>query len=257
MIHPTAIIDPSAEVEEGVHVGPYSVIGPEVSIERGTRVASHVVITGRTRIGRDNEIFQFASLGDAPQDKKYSGEATELVIGDRNTIREYCTFNRGTVQDKGVTTIGDDNWIMAYVHVAHDCVVGDNTIFANCATLAGHVAVGDFAILGAFTTTHQFCRIGAYSFSAMSTFINKDVPPFVRYSGNPAEPHGINVEGMRRQGFSSDDITGLRRAYKTLYKSGLRLTEAVEAVAAQEGGNRALEIFSAWLQAESTRSVIR
>lgn len=257
MIHPTAIIDTTAELDEGVEVGPFSVIGPGVRIGSGTRIASHVVITGRTRIGRDNEIFQFASLGDAPQDKKYSGEPTELVIGDRNTIREYCTFNRGTVQDKGVTTIGNDNWIMAYVHVAHDCVVGNNTIFANCATLAGHVEVGDFAILGAFTTTHQFCRIGAYSFSAMSTFINKDVPPFVRYSGNPAQPHGLNVEGLRRQGFTGDDIAGLRRAYKMLYKSGLRLTEAVEGIAEHKGESRALDLFAGWLQAESTRSVIR
>ena len=257
MIHPTAVIDPEARIAPDVIIGPYTVIGAQVEIGPGTRIGPHAVIHGPSRIGRENRIHAFCSLGDAPQDKKYSGEATSLVIGDGNTIREYCTFNRGTVQDKGVTTIGNDNWIMAYVHVAHDCVVGDDTILANCATLAGHVEVGDYACMGAFTTTHQFCRVGAHSFSAMSTFINKDVPPFVRYSGNPAKPHGVNREGLKRRGWTPGQIEDLRKAYKLVYKSGLRLTEAREAVAALAVEKPAIVPFAAWLNANSSRSIIR
>ena len=257
VIHPTAIVDPTSHIAEDARIGPYAVIGANVEIGSGTCIGSHAVIQGPTRIGKNNRISSFCSLGDAPQDKKYSGETTSLVIGDGNTIREYCTFNRGTVQDKGVTTIGNDNWIMAYVHVAHDCVVGDDTILANCATLAGHVEVGDHACLGAFTTTHQFCRIGAHSFSAMSTFINKDVPPFVRYAGNPAKPHGINGKGLKRRGWTIAQMEDLRGAYKLLYKSGLRLTEARQAVAELAARKPTIALFAEWLQVDSERSIIR
>ena len=257
LIHPTVVVDPAARIAKDVRIGPYSVIGPHVEIDSGTWVGPHVVINGPTRIGRENRIYPFCSLGDIPQDKKYSGESTSLVIGDRNTIREYCTFNRGTLQDKGVTTIGSENWIMAYVHVAHDCVVGDDTILANCATLAGHVEVGDHACLGAFTTTHQHCRIGAHSFSAMSTFVNKDVPPFVRYSGNPAKPHGINGEGLKRRGWTSGQVEDMRKAYKLLYRSRLRLTKARQAIAELAEQTPSIALFAEWLQADSGRSIIR
>ena len=257
MIHAGAIVDPSARIAGDVEIGSYTIIGAGVEIDSGTWVGPHVVISGCTRIGKNNRIYSFCSLGDAPQDKKYQGEETALVIGDGNTIREYCTFNRGTVQDKGVTTIGHRNWIMAYVHVAHDCVVGDDTILANAATLAGHVEVGDHACMGAFTTTHQFCRIGAHSFSAMSTFINKDVPPYVRYSGNPAQPHGINGKGLRRLGYTARQIEDLRQAYKLIYKKGLRLTDAKQAVAELASASPVVAEFSRWLRAHSARGIIR
>lgn len=227
MIHPQAVVDPRAELADDVTVGPFAVIGPDVRIDSGTSVGPHAVIEGPTRIGRDNRIYQFVSLGTAPQDKKYRGEPTELIIGDRNLIREYCTFNRGTVQDLGYTKIGSDNWIMAYVHLAHDCVVGDHTIFANGATLAGHVTIEDYAILGGFTLVHQFVRVGAYAFTGMGSAVSRDVPPYVTASGNLAEPHGLNAEGLRRNGFAAEQIARLRRAYKTLYRSGLRLEEAL------------------------------
>ena len=229
-IHPTAQVDPAARLDENVAIGAYSVIGAGVEIGAGTTVGPHVVIEGPTRIGRDNRIFQFASLGAAPQDKKYAGEPTRLEIGDRNTIREFCTFNRGTAQDAGVTRVGDDNWIMAYVHLAHDCQVGSKTIFANNAQLAGHVHVGDWAILGGFTVVHQFVRIGAHCITAMGTILLQDVPPYVTASGNPAAPHGINSEGLKRRGFSPDVIAAIKRAYKTLYRSGLKLEEAAAAI---------------------------
>ena len=257
MIHPTEGVDADAQIAPDTEIGPYAVIGAGVVIGARTSVGPHTVIYGPTRIGVENRIHAFCSLGDAPQDKKYADEATALVIGDRNVIREYCTFNRGTVQDKGVTTIGHDNWIMAYVHIAHDCVVGDQTILANCATLAGHVEVGDYACMGAFTTTHQFCRVGAHSFSAMSTFINKDVPPFVRYAGNPAQPHGVNGKGLKRRGWTAAEIEDLRQAYKLLYKSGLRLVEARQAIAELAERKPALAPFAAWLLADSSRSIIR
>jgi UDP-N-acetylglucosamine acyltransferase len=197
-----------------------------VEIGDGTRIGPHVVIEGHTRIGRDNEIFQFCSIGAVPQDKKYDDEETRLEIGDRNTIREYCSFNVGTSQDAGVTRMGSDNWVMAYVHVAHDCQVGDHTIFANNATLAGHVHVGDWAILGGFTGVHQFVRVGAHSFCGVGTVLLQDLPPFVTVSGNPASPHGINSEGLKRRGFSADDIRVIKRAYKSLYREGLSLEDA-------------------------------
>lgn len=230
MIHPQAAVDPRAELADDVSVGAFAVIGADVQIDSGTTVGPHAVIEGPTRIGKDNRIYQFVSLGTAPQDKKYRGEATELIIGDRNLIREYCTFNRGTVQDLGYTKIGDDNWIMAYVHLAHDCLVGNHTIFANGATLAGHVMIEDYAILGGFSLIHQFVRVGAYAFTGMGSAVSRDVPPYVTASGNLAKPHGLNAEGLRRNGFDDEQIARLRRAYKTLYRAGLRLEEAVDAL---------------------------
>lgn len=230
MIDPRAVVDPSARISEDAHVGPYTVIGAEVEIGPGCWVGPHVVINGPTRMGRDNKIYQFASLGDVPQDMKYGGELTRLEIGERNVVREYCTVNRGTVQGGGVTRVGHDNWIMAYVHIAHDCQVGSGTIFANNASIAGHVSVGDNAILGGFTIVHQFCRIGSHSFTAMGTVLLRDVPPYVMVSGHSAEPHGINAEGLRRRGFSPEQIQALRRAYKLLYKSNLPLKQAVESI---------------------------
>ena len=226
MIHPTAIIHPGAQLGAGVSVGPYSIVGEHVEIGDNTSIGPHVLITGRTRIGTDNRIFQFSSIGEIPQDKKYAGEPTRLEIGNRNTIREFCTLNLGTAQDEGVTRIGDDNWLMAYVHVAHDCQVGNRTIFANNAQIAGHVHVDDWAILGGFTGVHQFCRVGAHVMTAASTLILGDVPPYVMAAGNSATPYGINVEGLKRRGFSADALMTLKRAYRTLYKSGLTLEEA-------------------------------
>ena len=226
MIHATALVDPAARIGANVRIGPYSIIGPQVEIGDGTEVGPHVVIKGHTRIGRDNRIFQFCSLGEVPQDKKYAGEDTRLEIGDRNTIREDCTLNLGTVQDAGVTRVGNDNWIMAYVHIAHDCQVGNRTTFANNAQLAGHVHIDDWAILGGYTGVHQFCRIGAHVMTAVGTVVLQDVPPYLMAAGNTAQPYGINSEGLKRRGFSADAITALKRAYRTLYKSGLMLDEA-------------------------------
>lgn len=230
MIHPTALIDPGADLDEGVEVGPFAVIGPGVEIGAGTRIGPHTVVRGPTRIGRDNVIFQFASVGEDPQDKKYGGEPTRLEIGDRNRIREFVTIHRGTLQDRGVTTIGNDNLFMAYTHVAHDCRIGDQVIMANAASLGGHVEIQDWSILGGFTIVHQFCRIGAHSFCAMGSMLTKDVPPYVTVGGHPAEPRGINSEGLRRRGFSEDAIAAVKRAYRYLYMGGLKLDEALERV---------------------------
>jgi UDP-N-acetylglucosamine acyltransferase len=226
MIHPTAIVEAGAKIGANVEIGPYTLVGANVEIGDNTVIGPHVVIKGHTRIGRDNRIFQFCSLGEIPQDKKYTGEPTRLEIGDRNTIREFCTFNLGTVQDRGATSIGDDNWLMAYVHIAHDCVVGNKTIFANGASLAGHVVVEDWVIFGGFSGVHQFCRIGAHVMTAASSLILQDVPPYVMAAGNSAQPYGIHVEGLKRRGFTAEAITALKRAYRTLYKSGLTLEEA-------------------------------
>ena len=231
-IHSTAMVDPQARLAADVTVGPYSIIGADVEIGPATQVGPHVVIAGHTRIGSRNRIYQFCSIGEAPQDKKYNGEPTRLEIGDDNTIREFCTLNRGTAQDAGVTRVGNHNWIMAYVHIAHDCQVGDHTIFANNAQLAGHVRVGDHAILGGFTVVHQFCRIGAHSITAMGTILLQDLPPFVTASGNAAEPHGINAEGLKRRGHSAAAIAAIKQAYKTLYKSGLSFDAARTQIAA-------------------------
>jgi UDP-N-acetylglucosamine acyltransferase len=231
MIHPSAVIDPAARLGSNVSVGAYSVIGADVEIGNDTWIGPHVVIEGPTRIGRENKIWQFASIGAAPQDKKFHGEHSRLEIGDRNVIREFVTFNRGTEDGGGVTRIGNDNWLMAYVHLAHDCIVGNNVIFANAASLAGHVTVDDWVILGGFTLVHQFCQVGAHAFTSMGSIINRDVPPYVTVAGSFAEPKGINSEGLKRRGFDSDRILSIRRAYKTLYKSGLPLAEAREELA--------------------------
>ena len=256
MIHPTAIVYPGASIAAGVEIGPYTVIGPHVEIGPGCRIGPHAVITGRTRIGRNNRIYQFVSLGEVPQDKKYGGELTQLEIGDDNTIREFCTFNCGTAQDAGVTRVGNDNWIMAYVHLAHDCQVGHHTIFANNAQLAGHVCVGDHAILGGFTVVHQFCHIGAHSITAMGTIVLQDIPPFVTASGNSARPFGINAEGLKRRGLTPATITRLKRAYKTLYKAGLTLDQAKKDLARQTGECPEVQVILDFL-AGSTRGIIR
>ena len=256
MIHPTAIVDPGARIGANVQIGPYSIIGPDVEIGDNTIVGPHVVIKGHTRIGRDNHIFQFCSLGEAPQDKKYAGEPTRLEIGDRNTIREFCTFNLGTVQDQGVTSIGDDNWLMAYVHIAHDCRVGNKTIFANGASLAGHVIVDDWAIFGGFTGIHQFCRIGAHVITAASSLVLQDVPPYLMVAGNTAQPYGIHVEGLKRRGFTAEAITELKRAYRTLYKSGLLLEEAKGKLAEQAKTQPDVQRFVDFLEV-SKRGIVR
>ena len=256
MIHPVAIVDPAARIGANVEIGPYSIIGPDVEIGDDTEIGPHVVIKGHTRIGRENRIFQFCSLGEMPQDKKYAGEPTRLEIGDRNTIREFCTFNLGTVQGGGVTSVGDDNWIMAYVHIAHDCRVANKTIFANGASLAGHVTVDDLVIFGGFTGVHQFCRIGAHVISAASSLVLQDVPPYLMVAGNTAQPYGIHVEGLKRRGFTSEAITELKRAYRTLYKSGLLLEEAKAKLAEQAKTQPDVQLMVDFLEA-SKRGIIR
>jgi UDP-N-acetylglucosamine acyltransferase len=231
LIHPSALIDPRAELDVGVSVGPFAVIGPEVQIGAGTWIGPHTVIQGPARIGRDNRIFQFASVGEIPQDMKYRGEVTRIEIGDRNTIREFATLHRGTAQDAGVTRVADDTLLMAYTHVAHDCQVGSHVILANAASLGGHVKVQDWAILGGFTIVHQFCQLGIHAFCAMGSVVTKDVPPYVTVGGHPAKPHGINVEGLRRRGFDAETIQAIRRGYRFLYKSGLALEQAEAALA--------------------------
>jgi UDP-N-acetylglucosamine acyltransferase len=256
VIDERAIVDPKAEIADGVTIGPYSIIGPDVEIGSDTWIGPHVVIKGPCRIGRENRIFQFNSIGEEPQDKKYGGEPTRLEIGDRNVIREYCTLNRGTVQDLGYTRIGNDNWIMAYVHIAHDCVVGDNTIFANNATLAGHVNIEDYAILGGACLIHQFCTIGAHSFVGMGTATAKDVPPFLMVSGQPAEPHGLNVEGLRRRDFSPEAIKALRQAYRIIYRSGLTVPKALEELASLKDEFEEVARFADFI-AGSERGIVR
>jgi len=228
LIHSTAIIDPSCELANDVSVGAYAIIGPDVRIDSGTDIGPHAVIKGPTRIGKHNRIFQFASVGEDPQDKKYHGEVTYLDIGDHNIIREYVTIHRGTVQDQGITRIGNDNLLMAYTHVAHDCIIGSHVIMANAASLAGHVRVDDYAILGGFSLVHQFCKIGRHSFSAMGSVITRDILPYVMVGGSPTKPHGINTVGLERQGFSLESIRQIRKAYKIVYKSRLKLEEAIQ-----------------------------
>ena len=256
MIHPAAIVDSAARIGANVEIGPYSIIGPDVEIGDDTEIGPHVVIKGHTRIGRENRIFQFCSLGEMPQDKKYAGEPTRLEIGDRNTIREFCTFNLGTVQGGGVTSVGDDNWIMAYVHIAHDCHVANKTIFANGASLAGHVTVDDLVIFGGFTGVHQFCRIGAHVITAASSLVLQDVPPYLMVAGNTAQPYGIHVEGLKRRGFTGEAITELKRAYRTLYKSGLLLEEAKVKLAEQAKTQPDVHLMVDFLEA-SKRGIIR
>ncbi len=227
-VHPTALVDPQAELADDVEVGPYAIVGPQVRIGAGSSVGAHTVLSGRTTIGRNNRIFPHAAIGGVPQDMKYAGEDTELVIGDGNTIREFCTFNVGTAQGGGITRVGSDNWIMAYAHVAHDCRVGDRCILANAVTLAGHVELGDWVILGGLSAVHQFVRVGSHAMAGGGTILVQDLPPFVICSGNPAAAHGLNSEGLKRRGFSSEAIATLRRAYKAIYKEGLTVAAACE-----------------------------
>jgi len=259
-IHSTAIIDKEASLDSTVEVGAYSIIGPHVQIGAGTKIGPHVVIEGHTRIGCDNTFFQFSSIGAAPQDKKYAGEPTLLEIGDRNTVREFCTFNLGTVQDGGITRIGSDNLMMAYVHIAHDCQVGNKTIFVNNASIAGHVEVGDWVILGGFAGVHQFCKIGAHAMLGMNTSLTQDVPPFLILSGNPAAAHGLNIEGLKRRDFSREQINGIRQAYKLLYKSKLTLDEARVAMQQAQlehpAAHDAIQLMLSFLDT-STRGIVR
>ena len=236
LIHPTALIDPQAELASDVSVGPYTVIGPNVRMGARTTVGAHCVIEGHTTIGEGNRIFQFASIGAVPQDKKYAGEPTRLEIGDGNTIREFVTINTGTVQDAGVTRLGDDNWIMAYVHIAHDCQLGSHIILANAVQLAGHVHLGDWVFLGGLTGVHQFGRVGAHAMTAFQTRLAQDVPPFVTAGGNPAEAQSINAEGLKRRGFSAERIALIKQMYRLLYRQGLTLEAAREQIAALRGG---------------------
>jgi len=256
LIHSTAIVDDSATIAAGVSIGPYSIIGADVEIGEGTWIGPHAVINGPTRIGRENRIFQFSSIGDIPQDKKFAAEHSTLEIGDRNTIREYCSINRGTEHGGGVTRLGSDNWIMAYVHIAHDCQVGDDIIMANNATLAGHVSIGDHAILGGFTLVHQFCDVGAYSFSAMGTAIGKDVPPYVLVAGQPASPRGLNSEGLKRHGFGGDALDSLRKAYKIVYRNGLKAEEAIEQLSRVGAESPEAHAMAEFIKA-STRGIVR
>jgi UDP-N-acetylglucosamine acyltransferase len=256
MIHATALIAPDAELGPDVSVGAYSVIGPAVRIGEGSSIGSHVVIKGPTSIGARNRIFQFASIGDDPQDKKYAGEITRLEVGDDNTIREYCSINRGTVQDGGVTRVGNNNWIMAYVHIAHDCQIGNHTILANNASLAGHVHVHDYAILGGLTGIHQFCRIGAHSFCGGFSGITRDVLPYVMIAGHPPEPRGINLEGLKRRGFTSEQLRNLKEAYRIIFRTGLKLADARDQVAKLSETQPELVTIVEFLD-RSERSILR
>jgi len=256
MIHSTAIISDKAVIADNVEIGAYSVIGDNVEIDSGTRIDSHVVVNGPTKIGNDNHIYQFASIGDDPQDKKYAGEPTRLTIGDRNTIREFCTVSRGTTQDTGDTIIGDDNWIMAYVHIAHDCVVGSQTILANNATLAGHVHVGDWVIFAGFSGAHQFCRIGPHAFLGMYAGVNKDVPAYTLVSGQPAIARGINSEGLKRRGFTADQLRNIKNAYRITFRSGKKKDEATEEIAELAKTQPELEPFLDSLL-KSERGILR
>ena len=255
-IHPTAIVDATAELDSSVEVGPFSIIGAHVKVGAGTRIAGHVIINGPTIIGENNHIFQYSSLGEAPQDKKYNGEPTLLEIGDNNTIREFCTFNRGTEQDKNTTKIGNDNWIMAYVHIAHDCQIGSHTIFANNTSLAGHVNIDDYAILGGFTLIHQFCKVGSHVITAVGSVVFKDIPPFVTAAGYDAKPHGINAEGLKRRGYSPESILQIKRAYKALYRNGLSLEEAKVELAAMQITSPEIGLLTNFLNT-STRGIVR
>ncbi|OSI18984.1 acyl-ACP--UDP-N-acetylglucosamine O-acyltransferase [Neisseria dumasiana] len=256
LIHPTAVIDPKAELDSSVKVGPYTVIGANVQIGAHTEIGPHAVIDGHTTIGEHNKIFQFASLGAQPQDKKYRDEPTRLIIGNGNTIREFTTFNTGTVTGIGETRIGDDNWIMAYVHLAHDCVVGNHTIFANNASLAGHVTIGDYVVLGGYTLVFQFCQIGDYAMTAFAAGVHKDVPPYVMAAGYRAEPAGLNTEGMRRNGFAPEQISRVKNVYKTLYRQGLGFEEAKAEVLKQAQTAPELAVFKHFFET-STRGIIR
>jgi len=256
VIHASAIVSDKASIADDVEIGPYTIIGDDVDIRSGTRVDSHVVINGPTVIGNENHIYQFASIGGDPQDKKYAGEPTKLKIGDRNTIREFCTVSRGTTEDKGETVIGDDNLIMAYVHIAHDCKIGSDTIMANNATLGGHVHIGDWAICSGFTGVHQFCRIGAHAFLGMFAAVSRDVPAYTMVAGNPAVPRGINSEGLKRRGYDADQIRNIKDAYRLVYRKGMKLAEATDAIADRSKTQPELELFLESLRS-SARGLIR
>jgi len=260
VIHPTALVDAQAQLADSVSVGPYTVIGPHVRIDEGTTVGAHCVIEGHTTIGRDNRIFQFASLGADPQDKKFAGEPTRLVIGDRNTIREFCTFNTGTVQDKGVTAIGHDNWIMAYVHVAHDCTIGDHNVIANSVQLAGHVDIGHYTLIGGISGVHQFVRIGDFAMVGFQTRLSQDLPPFVMAAGNPAQAQNVHQEGPRRRGFSPERLSNLKQMYRILYRKGLTLEAAKAEIEALRGQHEPADVdidkMLAFL-ADAARGIVR
>jgi len=256
VIDQKAVVDINADIADDVKIGPFSVIGPEVQIDSGTVIGPHVVIKGPSAIGKDNYIYQFSSIGEDPQDKKYADEVTRLEIGDRNVIREFTTMHRGTLQDHGLTLIGSDNLFMAYTHVAHDCVIGDHVIMANGASIAGHVHLGDHAILGGFTLVHQFTKIGEYSFSAMGSAITQDIPPYVMVGGRPTRPHGINSVGMERNGVSPEDIRLIRKAYKILYKNNLRIEDAIEEIEDLAGESNELSNMVSFLR-NVTRGILR
>ncbi len=255
-IDPRAVIDPGANIAEDVSIGPFSIVGADVEIGEGCWIGPHVVINGPTKIGRDNRIFQFASVGETPQDKKFHGENSNLVIGDGNTIREFVTIHRGTEDGGGTTSIGDDNWLMAYIHIAHDCIIGNHTIFSNGASLAGHVQIDDYAILGGFTLVHQFCHIGMHAFCGMGSTISKDVTPYTLVNGNPAHPHGLNVEGLKRHAYSSELIRELRDAYKTVYRMGLTAEEARSRLASVAEKYPELRLFIDFIK-NSRRGILR
>jgi UDP-N-acetylglucosamine acyltransferase len=255
-VHSTAIVAEDAQLGSGVEIGPYSVIGADVVIGDATVIGAHVVIASRTTLGRRNRVFQFASLGEIPQDRKYDGQPTRTVIGDDNVIREYVTVHAGTAQDRGVTTIGNGNWLLAYTHIAHDCVVGDGATFSNNAQLAGHVVIDDHAVLGGFVGVHQFCRVGAHAFIAAGSIVLQDVPPYVTAAGYPAKPHGTNNEGLRRRGFTPDDLIVIKRAYKTLYRSSLSLDEARAQIAADAKTAAVLVPLAAFLETAG-RGIVR
>jgi UDP-N-acetylglucosamine acyltransferase len=256
LIHPTALVDAGAEIADDVAIGPYTIIGPHVRIGPGTRIGPHAVITGRTTLGARNRVFQFASVGEIPQDRKYGGEPTNTEIGDDNVVREFVTIHAGTAQDRGTTTIGNGNWFLAYTHVAHDCVIGHSTTFSNNAQIAGHVVIGDFVVLGAYAGVHQFCRVGEHAMLAAGAIVRQDVPPYVTVSGHPAKPAGTNSEGLRRRGFTADQIAAVRRAYKTLYREERSLEDAREALARAAVETPLIAPLAAFL-GESSRGIVR
>lgn len=256
MIHPTALIDPKAELADDVQVGAFSIVDAKVRIDAGTIIGPHAVITGRTTIGKNNHIFQFTSIGEQPQDKKYAGEDTQLIIGDDNTIRELCTFSRGSAQGGGVTRIGSNNWLMACVHIAHDCILGDNIIMANNASLAGHVTVGNHAILSGYSLIHQFCSVGEHSFTSFASHVNQSIPPYVTVSGEKAKVKGINSEGLKRRGFSAEQINQVRRAYKSIYREGRPLEEAKAVLAEMAVDHPEIQPLADFLNA-AERGIIR
>jgi len=255
-IHEKALVDPAASLAEDVEIGAFSIIGPKVTIGPGSRIGPHVVVTGRTTIGKNTRIFQFASIGEEPQDKKYDGEDTELIIGDNTTVRELCTFSRGTIQGGGKTIVGNNNWIMACVHIAHDCILGDNIIMANNASLAGHVTVGDWAILSGYSLIHQFCNVGEHSFTSFASHVNQSIPPYVTVSGEKARAKGVNTEGLKRRGYSPEQIQQVRRAYKLLYRSGIPLEEAKTKLAEMADGHDEIKPWVEFLDT-TVKSYIR